>query len=228
MCFLQNNNVKYFVITKKNRNFLSTRHTTHNTNHFYLLLVFFLFSFVDAQVFVKEENLFSIQPNTLTNLSSTKVVVKENTTLSNIDLLSSSTLVVQKLSEQILEKNDAVFQPKESTNQNLPKVEISKTKSIQKVKFLRIRTLYKPQVWIKNNTSSTNSILLSLVSKSKKAVFSNYRVGKIKKIVDATTYFSLKYGKSIITIQKFSCYQLLLDAGKFLNKYYLRPPPFFG
>jgi hypothetical protein len=206
----------------------STQHTAHSTNYFYLLLVFSLFSFVDAQVFVKEENLFSIQPNTLTNLSSTQVVVKENTTLSNLELLSSSTLVVQNLSEQILEKNDVTFQPKKPATQNLPRVEIAKTKSIQKVKCLRIRRLSKPQVWIKNNTSSTNSTLLSFVSRSKKAVLSLYNTVLIKKIVDATTYFSLKYGKSIITIQKFSCYQLLLDAGKFLNKHYLRPPPFVG
>ena len=93
------------------------RFTVRKTQRYYftLLILFFSFSFVNAQVFIKDSVCFYINPSTITNLSSVKMVVKGNTILSNANFLSHNALIIQERIKDNSFDKDLIIQRKTQT-----------------------------------------------------------------------------------------------------------------
>ena len=202
------------------------RFTVRKTQRYYftLLILFFSFSFVNAQVFIKDSVCFYINPSTITNLSSVKMVVKGNTILSNANFLSHNALIIQERIKDNSFDKDLIIQRKTQTKK-LSNTKISTKKPTQnKTELFKIKTLSKSRLWIKKSIP-LDSQLLSYAMRIKMAVLSFYYVSVVKKSFDEINIF-LKYYLSIKTNNNFCNDVVLIDSADFFRKNYLRPPPF--
>lgn len=192
--------------------------------HYFILILFFSFSFANAQVFIQDSVCFYINPSTVTNLSAINMVVKESTVLSNANLLSSHTLVIQQNTKKDFTRKHLLKDQKISNKNTLISKNTIKQIVKNKVELFKIKTPSKSRIWIKKSIP-IGSKLLSYAMRIKMAVLSFYHISVVKKSCSEVNIF-LKYCLFIKIKNNFWNKTVLVNTVDFFRKNFLRPPPF--